>query len=474
MSGSDCGLAGAKIRAGEELSTQTSESVLFAAGHGFYQFAITRREFDRSLYYNLLMQPSVAIPDHYLLQGDWLGSHLDGHASRDSWVEVGLRNGFIDPYLRRESSSLASILRMMKDADRRGFSHRASDIAERLDRTPFEPRHWASHSNSALFGASARHYLRRPEPPMLELNVDPDDFAGFWRRSREWISSELATAEERSSDLLGSEGLLLSQLIQVSGERLLGKDCSRIHDVGDLLARTKTRRGVRAERDLRVYYTSLCELYNRSLADTLLLTANSPHWQSHVAAMDLWREDLLASAEQIGTSQEETFDITIKMPHPHHLRKVSGDVLLDIRRSASCERFFESLAGWRAHPHDDILRGELVESLTRYAENIMRQVGREIGAFGLRPRFLTKTSDISGALDKAPDLLHGVLAMSAGASTASALLDAAPLALPASMFTLFCLQVAAKHYMPSTDVDVSIGPRSGVQLHADITITRAR
>ena len=44
-----------------------SPATLLTAAHGFYQFAVPQDVFDRSLYYNLLLQPTIAIPDHYLL-----------------------------------------------------------------------------------------------------------------------------------------------------------------------------------------------------------------------------------------------------------------------------------------------------------------------------------------------------------------------------------------------------------------------
>jgi len=52
------------------------EATLFTAGHGFFQFALTPATVRRSLYYNLLLQPALAIPDHYLLHGNWLTAHL--------------------------------------------------------------------------------------------------------------------------------------------------------------------------------------------------------------------------------------------------------------------------------------------------------------------------------------------------------------------------------------------------------------
>lgn len=447
------------------------DSALFAAGHGFYQFAISRSSFDRSLYYNLLLQPSLAIPDHYFLQGQWLGDHLADHSSRDSWIEIGLRNGFVAPYFRREESSLSDLLAFMQGSDRRGFSSEAQRIAERIDRTPFKASHWSSADNSALFGAALTHYLSAEQAPMLEARIDPDDFVGFWNRSREWIGQELTIASERSATLLGSEGILLSQLIQVSGERLLGDDCGRISDIGELLSRVKAQVGATAERDLQAYYICACEIYNRSLADTILAASNSPRWEPFVAAMDLWRDNLLSAGTSGGGIDEyptEEINVPIRLPRPIHLRSVSGDVLLAIRRSPACERYFESLSHWRASPHNQILRDDLVNSLRRYSSEITKHVGKEVGMLGLRPNFISKSTDVSRILEKAPGVVLGFLATAgAGAAAAS---TSSPL-IPAGLFSLFCLQTAAKYVSPSESAEVQISPRLGARVRADITIS---
>jgi hypothetical protein len=449
-----------------------ADSALFAAGHGFYQFAISRSSFDRSLYYNLLLQPSLAIPDHYFLQGRWLGDHLAEYSSRDSWIEIGLRNGFVTPYFRREGSSLSELLAFMEGSDRRGFSAEAQRIAERIDRTPFTASHWSSVDNSALFGAALTSYLNAEQAPMLETGLDPDDFVGFWNRSREWIGQELAITSERSSTLLGSEGILLSQLIQVSGERLLGDDLGRIESVSERLFRVKTQVGATAERDLRVYYTCACELYNRSLANTILTAGNSPRWEPFVAAMDLWRNNLLSGEADAGGvvgHPDELIDVSIRLPRPAHLRLVSGDVLLTIRRSPACERYFEALSHWRRAPTDQILRDELVNSLRRYSGEITKHVGKEVGVLGFRPHFISKVSDVSEIVEKVPGVVQGFLAVGATAGAAAAG-TSSPL-IPAGLFSLFCLQMATKYVSPSESAKVLISPRLGARMHADITIS---
>lgn len=450
-----------------------SDSVLFSAGHGFYQFAVPRTAVDRSLYYNLLLQPALAIPDHYFLQGSWLEDHLAGYPSRDSWVESGLRNRFVVPYFREESSSLSSLLTFMEEADRRGFNPQAKYVAERLDRTPFTPSYWSSAENSSAFGQALWGYLSQDEPPLLELPVDPDDFVGFWRRSREWIGSELGVALERSSAVLGSDGILLSQLIQVSGERLLGTDCGRITSIDELLRRVRTEVGAAAERDLRAYYTCACELYNRSLADTISTVPNSPRWNHFVAAMDLWRDDILKDTNPDGVAESslEELDVVIRLPRINHLRHVSGDVLLAIRKSPACERYFESFAHWQSAPHDQRRQGELVEALRRYSDEIRKQVGKDVGVLGLRPQFISKASDVSGVMGRVPDLVQGFLAV--GATTAAAAGSEVSPLVPAGLFSLFCLQAVAKHYSPFESVDVEISGRRGVRIYPDVTISRA-
>lgn len=450
-----------------------SDSALFTAGHGFYQFAIPQTVFDRSLYYNLLLQPTLAIPDHYFLQGEWLGRHLAGYPSRDSWVESGLRNGFVSPYFRRESSRLSDLLSFMEDSDRRGFGRNAREIAERIDRTPFQAGYWSSAENSASFGGALTHYLNADEPPVIEMHIDPDDFLGFWNRSREWVHQELAMASDRSFAVLNSEGILLSQLIQVTGERLLGRDCGRISSVDELLFRTRMEVGTTAERDLRAYYTCVCELYNRSLADIILASPNSPRWESFIAAMDLWRDGVLTSeadGKAVPESLNLEIDALIRLPRPRYLRSVSGDVLLAIRSSQACDRYFESLAHWRAAPHDMALQGELVESLSKYSQVITKQVGQDVGMLGFKPQFISKVTDVSRVVEKVPGVVQGFLAVGATAGAASS--ASSPL-MPVGLFTLFCLQTVAKYYSPSESVDIKLSSRDGARVHADVTISRA-
>ena len=450
-----------------------SDSALFTAGHGFYQFAISRELFDRSLYYNLLLQPALVIPDHYFLQGEWLGRHLADYPARDSWLENGLRSGFVLPYFRRESSTLSDLLTSMEGSDRRGFGSTARKIAERIDRTPFRAGLWSSAANSASFGRALRDHLGAGEPPVLQMPVEPSDFVTFWQRSREWLDGELALASERSATVLGSEGVLLSQLIQVSGERLLGPGCGRINDIDELLVRVRAEVGSAAERDLRAYYTCVCELYNRSLADTILAAPNSPRWDQFTAAMDLWRDGMFDAGDQTDAAPgpaDVEFDVPIRLPWPHHLRSVSGDVLLEIRGSQASDRYFESLAHWRKAPHDTVLQDELAEALHRYSRVIMKKVGQDVGALGLRPRFISKVTDVSRVLEKAPGVVQGFLTVGA---TAGAVGGATSPFLPAGLFALFCLQAVAKYYSPSEVVDIQLSTRNGARVHADVTISRA-
>jgi hypothetical protein len=454
------------------------DCVLFTAGHGFYHFAISRHIFDRSLYYNLLLQPKLAIPDHYFLQGEWMGAHLEQYPARDSWLEVGLRNGFIVPYFRLEGRDLSEILDEMLKGDRRGFSKNASHLAERLSRTPSTPRYWSSMNNSKVFGDSLSHYLMATQPPMMEMGagLDPDDFCGFWSRSRGWIADELALGYECSTTRLRAPGMLLSQMIQVSGERVLGQQCGKIRDIAELLTRVKNEQGPEAHGDLRAYYTLVCELYNRSLSDTLSSDRNSPEWRYYIATLDMWREQLVPSgtAERATPAEDvDAFDVVINLPKLVHLRHVSGDTLLAIRRSPACERFFESLSNWKACPTSATLRGELVDTLERYSELIIKQVGDSVGLMGLRPQFVSRVSDILRLVDRSPQFVHGLLAV-AGASAlgASALAEAGSPSIQISLFGLFAALTTAKLILPYEGVAGAISPARGVHLHGDVSISR--
>lgn len=453
-----------------------AEPVLLTAAHGFFQFAINRHTFDRSLYYNLLLQPRVAIPDHYLVQGRWMGEHLKSYPARDSWLECGLRNNFITPYFRQESNSLLKVLNDMEKSDRRGFAKDAKSIAERIDLTPYKARYWGSATNSEGFGNALARYMGSATPPILENSVDPDHFIGFWHRSRQWVDEDLARARELSSSLLGADGILLSQLIQVSGERFLGSDCGRIGSVDSLLQLVRERAGITAVRDLQAFYKCACEIYNRNLADTLQTAPNSPRWNHFVAAMDIWSDNLAADkvydSEESGHAKFE-FSEMIRLPNPKYLRQVSGDTLIAIRKSPACVRYLESLSNWRTTPHSNARQGELVEALNRYAEEIRKQVGKEVGVLGLRPQFISKSSDVAQVLERGPGLVHGFLAGGTVGTAIGILPPMAAAGVSASLFTLFCLQVATKHSSPSQPVQVNLSPLTGVRPYPDVTVSRA-
>ena len=448
-----------------------AKATLFTAGHGFYQFAVSRSAFDRSLYLNLLLQPKLAIPDHYLLHGRWLGQHLALYPSRDSWLEVGLRNDFITPFFRFADTSLEDALVRMQKGDRRGFDPSALEIAKRLDRTPFSSEHWSSPQNSANFANISNQYLAGPTAPVaLELEVDPDDYLGFWARSRAWMPDELRIARERSSEELGDDGLLLSKMIQVSGERLLGSKCGRIDSVEALIHQVRDAVGDSAAGDLEVYYTIAAELYNRSLADILRLAPNSPRWKPYLAALDLWHEDLIDAAKRQSADRDPSIDMEIRLTRPEHLHHVSGDVLKSIRAAPTAERYFESLSAWRANPQETTIREEMVATLKRYSQTIRSMVGKEVGMLGLTPRFISNATDVSRVLEKAPGVVQGFLAVGGTAATAGAAAGAASPVLPGALFSLFVLQTVAKTRLPTKKVDVSITPQSGLRVFPDVTI----
>lgn len=447
--------------------------MLFTAAHGFYQFAVPAETLERSLYYNLLLQPSVAIPDHYLLQGSWLAEHLSHYPSRDSWVEVGLKHDLIRPYLRQGEKSLVTSHESMAQADRRGFHTEARFLAERLDRTRYVARDWDSATNSRGFQLAVERFVRDGSTPSLELPTDPDDFLRFWTSSRSWIDLEFAQAADRSAELLGSDGLLLSQLIQVTGERLLGRNCGRIANIQHLLSQVRTKLGIGAAREVRAYYTFACELYNRTLADTISSSPNSPKWGGYIAAMDMWQEHarLTNSSDSSSIANEPPLDLEIRLPSPTHLRRVSGDALMTLRKSPACERYFESLLHWQSKPDSLHAQHELTATLRRYSEEIRKHVGKEVGTFGFHPQFISQVTDLSRILERTPSVLFGFLA-TAGMTTAASFGQVSPF-VPAGMLTLFCLQTVAKYRVPTRKIGVTASPGSGIKMHIDVTITRS-
>lgn len=436
----------------------------FTAGHGLYNFHIDRNTFERSLYYNLLLQPFIAIPDHFLLQGTYIFQHLSQRRSRDTWLEIALKNGFMIPFFRSEQASLRKILPEMRSTGLKGFTSQAEGVAERLDGIYPNSERWDPKNNSEIF----RHIFEKifkGIPPILPRRIWDEhlDYGGFWVRSEHWRQNDINMARELAID---KETLPLSLLIQATAYRILGKGNEHIISVGDLLTKLKNVGLPHSElEDIRIFYTLACEYYNRALAESVLASPNSPKWTGYLAALDFDlndRDNELSTEIDQDENCENTIETEIELPILRVLKSLSGDCLLEIRRHQTFERYIQALSKWKSSPNKysaEILTAEL----KRYSEVIRKKVGDEISTEQLQPKFLTRIGGIVEFVEKIPDPY--LFALFAFPKT--------PDFLKTTALFLFCLKRIEKHRTSPKKYEVKIKPNeAGLIFCPDTTLLK--
>jgi len=437
------------------------EMVFFTAGHGFYQFHIDRKTYQRSLYYNLLLQPHLAAPDHFFLQGRFVVEHLAERKGRDTWLEIALRNGFLVPFFREGHTSFSRILRTYRSTNLKGFTSSAEDIAERLDGTFDSKLKWDSHDNSVRFRKKFESFLQAPPPKLLDhVHVDFLDYIGFLERSKRRYLIDIALARERAND---HDSLPISLLLQATTDRLFGAGVKNLFGVDELLAEMYRRQfSNEGIRDIRILFTLACEYYNRTLAESLLAAANSPRWCGYLAALDLAGAQGTAEKEaDESIAHSENIKEVITLPVLRVLRKTSGDVLLTIRRRPAAKRYFESLVAWKRDPSDPNCDC-LIDAIIRYAEVIRYEVGSKVATEQLMPRFLSRAAAITEFLGKTPSSVFIAF-----------LAPAVPDVIRATAFSCFCLKLILKAAVAPKRVPLIVRREEpGIFLGSDTTLLR--
>jgi hypothetical protein len=394
---------------------ETPNPTFFTAGHGLYDFMVDRQTFTRSLYYNLLLQPQIVIPDHYFLQGSRFYEHLTSRPTGNTWVEIAIKNDFIAPFYRNDAKTFSQVLKIARETDLRGFTENADYVAKRLDRFDAKKRHWHPSQNSKTFGTLIEKYLTANEIPIIECRgkLSSEDFQEFWGQHRGDFLSDMTRVRDLSYDHV----IPISLLIKVIGNRLLPNNSVNLIDIAALLA--ALRKASVPEpivRSTRVYFTIACEIYARTLAETLLAAANSPFWRGHIAALHMW-ECGIPDSEKFSPPpfilQELEVETTIRLPSLRRIEQTSGESLIAIRLLPSADRYFGAVENWRATANQKT-HTELVSALQKYSADICRLISDNKGnEDSIIPMYVTKLDDLFGILEKIPDIVLGMVAASA-------------------------------------------------------------
>ena len=198
--------------------------MFFTAGSNIFQFDIDFGDFERSLYYNLLLQPEgLAFSDQYFFS-TYVLRHLNRYQNSDSWLEGALNEGTIVPFFReQEIRSFQQALSHLKHQGLLGLPGHADYIARRLDaiKCP-DPHFWPNWNVGGSLERNLAKYLTAngiPFPTHLS-HSDLSDFHGFWNRTEAFRVDDVLQAKANMSDR-GEDGVRVSEIIKSTAERLV-------------------------------------------------------------------------------------------------------------------------------------------------------------------------------------------------------------------------------------------------------------
>jgi hypothetical protein len=361
----------------ESKMSPDTDRVFFAAGHGLYSFHVDSGVFNRSLYYNLLLQPSLVAPDHFFLQDGHIIDHLNSGDAGNTWIEIALKNGWLIPYLRDGRKSFAEALDVYVKGGLKGCDQESPMVAEHLDSLKIPRKcEWNSRENSVRFRRQFQALLDGlPDQLPQYARCYGGKYEAFLKRSGEWRYSDVKRAREIADD---HECLPVSFLVDAAGERLFPEATEKFGDIGKLLAAIgkDTPDARQRYEDTKLFFVMACEYYNGSLADSLLVCGNTPGCgEEQVVANSLGNDR--GKRDDATESTAEEVETAISLPLTKDLMRTPGQTFESIRKTKEAQKYFEALAAYKSVPCDSG-GGQLIESLESYSRAIVLEVGQGV------------------------------------------------------------------------------------------------
>ena len=376
------------------------ELVFFTAGHGLYNFKVSQDSFDRSLYYNLLLQPGLACSDHFLLQGSYVKNHLSLYEENESWIEVALKEKILVPHFRNDNAKFGDLYKHMQATGLHGLNPHSGEIAKRLDNANTSKRYWPSYMVAERYYSILEKYLSEESPPHFKTSIDDEDrkFMLFWERIDEWRLPEIQKAAEWTQAKPGSHGIQISELINVTSERLFEDKSLKIESVSDLISYAKKKRiSHEMIEDIEIYYSIICEIYNQNLAEAFAASSNSPVSNNYITSLHLWKGNLLNKMSEESRKNIDSNEVhhNIKLPSLKTIRQTNGYCIVDIRERPAAQNYFQALKNWKSLPNGDN-ESKLLSALDSYARLICKAIGNEIAPNQFRASIISRTSALAG------------------------------------------------------------------------------
>jgi hypothetical protein len=344
----------------------------FSSSDGGIEHSITQVEFDRSLVYNLLFEPTgLVVPDVFFFNCPFLIDHIE--STGRSLFESALSRGLVIPAFRavettsfRESLEELGIQAVLgiEDSQYRTTPER---LARRLDRVYLasreEPRKivWPADMGGA-FGRLVTAVLQQGDLPSAN-----EYLRQLWKDTESWRIECLPRAE-RLTALTGGTGIRRGEIWNAVGQLLgtLDQD-GKFDKPRDLVASVPEKSYLKAQVEHFVNVVNIC--YQRNQALRFGAIHNIPSSLSRDAAPVVPGFDIFTSV-----NPAHSFAMEVMLPAASTLLRADTRELMAVRESDPGAGYFERRWAWAGHPSTDT-EEELREAIRQYA-NALTEMAR--------------------------------------------------------------------------------------------------
>lgn len=339
----------------------------FASSDGGIEHSISQGDFERSLVYNLLFEPTdLLMSDISFFNSKYLISHVE----RTGWslFERALSRGLIVPAFRSDVTSFRNSLEeigieAVLGIEESQFRTSPERFADRLDSAyvqgPQKRIMWPDDMGGS-FGQLVTTVLQQSEP-----QAEDEQLAELWRDSTPWRIDSLARAR-RLTARKGGDGIRRAEVWNAAGQLLgvLGRD-EKFDKPRDLVASFPTGSEIRAQVEQFVNTVNIC--YQRNQAVRFGAVHNIPSTLSRDAQLAVPNFALVRPAES-----SSSFEMEVMLPTASILLRADTGELLAIRESDPGKEYFTRRREWATHPSDDD-EYELRKAIGKYVTELVNR-----------------------------------------------------------------------------------------------------